>query len=101
VLDVVIFYSALAMGAGVLLFIGHHHGRHHQVMRDRREWRQVLTTVQEIKTAMPNFNELATQIDRLIAALQAPRPEDPQVQADIDALAAKAKAAADAATPPA
>ena len=48
---------------------------------------------------MANFTDLQAQVARLIAYLQ--RPEDPAIQAQIDAMAAQAKAAADAVTPPA
>ena len=55
---------------------------------------------------MANFAELQAQIARLISYVQnppAPPPpvEDPAIQAAIDALAAQAKTAADAVTPPA
>ena len=70
-------------------------------LADHRSKLDRLQAAQEV--LMANFDALRDEIARLITYIQTPRPapvEDPAIQAEIDALAAQAKAAADAVTPP-
>ncbi len=85
--------------AGVVLviawLIGYLTGRWQQQAFDVRYF------YRKQETMMADFTLLTAEVAKLIAYVQAPRPEDPAIQAEIDRLAAEVKAVNDQVAPPA
>jgi hypothetical protein len=88
--------AVTAATACVTLFTcGYLVGRTHQQHFD---WRHYLRRQERL---MADFSVLQAEIQKLIAYAQAPRPEDPAIQQQIDAVAGQVKAVNDQVAPPA
>ena len=88
-------YPALLAVSLCLFITGYAWGRYIQQGFDWRYW----TRRQE--KMMADFSVLTAEVAKLIAYVQQPKPEDPAIQAQIDALVGQVKAANDAVAPPA
>ena len=76
----------LGIAAVALWWIGYLTGRYQQQAFDTRYF------FRKQEKMMADFTLLTAEVAKLIAYVQTPRPEDPAIQQQIDALAAQVKA---------